>query len=126
MACQVFHPTFLPGQLRIDALRGEILQLLLKHMKALKSDITQEDFYEDHKILPGVQSVFDFKKQMNHLVLLFKLADKIQNDQVDVGGTLNICRAVVVARNQPSAHFMGWGQETVSSVTLGHGRPPQS
>ena len=44
---------------------GKFLQLVPEQMKKLRSDITQEDFYEDHKRLPGFQAVFNFKKQLN-------------------------------------------------------------
>ena len=35
---------------------------------------------------------------------------------MDVENTSNVCDAVVFPRNQPSAQFMGQGQETVSVV----------
>ena len=35
---------------------------------------------------------------------------------MDVEDTLDICGAMVIPRNQSSAQFMGWGQETVSTV----------
>ena len=65
MALHVFQLTILPRHLRSDALRGEFLQLVPEQMKKLRSDITQEDFYEYHKRLPGFQAVFNFKKQLN-------------------------------------------------------------